>query len=58
MNELVLGMRIVVDSLKGICGFMGVREVKFLEMCYFFIVFFFVMVFNYVGFFYWELYYD
>lgn len=50
MNELVLGMRIVVDSLKGMCGFMGIREVKFLEMCYFFIVFFFVMVFNYVGF--------
>lgn len=50
MNELALGMRIAVDSPKGICGFMGAREVKSLETCYFFTVFSLAMVLNYVGF--------
>lgn len=54
MNELALGMRIAVDSPKGMCGFMGTREVKSLETCYFFTVFSFAMVLNYVGFFYWD----
>lgn len=51
MNELALGMRIAVDSPKGICGFMGAREVKSLETCYFFTVFSLAMVLDYVGFF-------
>lgn len=50
MNELALGMRIAVDSPKGMCGFMGTREVKFLETCYFFTVFSLALVLNYVGF--------
>lgn len=50
MNELALGMKIAVDSPKGICGFMGTMEVKSLETCDFFTVFSLAMVLNYVGF--------